>query len=249
MVAKEDKPVLFSSFFEQKKTIETLIEESRADGDYYLLLIISVFITSLGLIYDNIVVVVGAMLIAPILFPVLALGMGIVTAGRESIKRSLRILGISVLGGVALSFITAFLFNHSGQSELLILMSEPNIAFFFVAFFSGVVASYSWVKQDVSSTLPGVAITVSLVPPLSALGVSLAVLSRDVFTGAFFILIINIFGIVLASSVTFSLFGFSNLARYERRKIEEEKEKAEESKQATGREKHSTASSEEPPKT
>jgi uncharacterized hydrophobic protein (TIGR00271 family) len=220
----KSKPVLFSSFFEQRKTIETLLEESRADGDYYLLLAISVFITSLGLIYDNIIVVVGAMLIAPILFPVLALGMGVVTAGRESIKRSLRILAISIFGGAALSFLTAFLFNYSESSELILLMSEPNIAFFFVAFFSGVVASYSWVKQSISSTLPGVAITVSLVPPLSALGVSLALLSRDVFSGAFFILVINLFGIVLAASVTFSLFGFSRLARFEQRKIEEEKE-------------------------
>lgn len=216
------KPILFTSFFEQRKSVEHLVEESRADGDYYLFLTFGAFITTLGLLINNPVVIVGAMLVAPILFPILALGMGVVTASKEAISRSIRNLAKSIVLIVIVSALTAFLINQTEVTEQLVLVSTPNFLFFLIAFFSGVVAAFSWVKQNVSATLPGVAITVSLLPPISAVGIAMTLGMRDVFSGSLMLFLINLLGIALASVVVFSLFGFSSLGRYQDEKIEEE---------------------------
>ncbi|PIP87368.1 hypothetical protein COW81_00635 [Candidatus Campbellbacteria bacterium CG22_combo_CG10-13_8_21_14_all_36_13] len=216
------KSVLGASFFDKKKTIETLIEESRVSATFYLYLSFGAFISALGLLLDNPIVIVGAMLIAPILFPILSLGMGIVTSSRDAIRRSLKNLFKSSLITILIAFITSFLVNKPEITHQLVLVSTPNFLFFLVAFFSGIIAAFSWVKQDASSTLPGIAITVSLVPPLSAIGVAISLLSRDVFAGSMMLFLMNLIGIVLASILVFSLFGFSGLQKLQDKKIQEE---------------------------
>lgn len=222
------EPILFSNFFEKRKSIENLVEESRADGDYFLFLIFAAFITTLGLLIDNPIVIVGAMLVAPILFPLLALGMGIVTTSQEAIVRSLKNIFKSIVIIVIVSLLTAFIINKRDIGSQLLLSSTPNFIFFLIAFFSGVVASFSWVKQNVEQTLPGVAVTVTLLPPLSALGVSITFLNQEMFSGSLLLFVINLLGIVLASVVMFSLFGFSSLSKLQDKKIEEEEDKKEE---------------------
>jgi uncharacterized membrane protein len=71
------RPVFFTNWLQQKKTIETLVEESHADSHFFVLLSFASLITTLGLIIGNALIVVGGILVAPLLYPVLALGMGI----------------------------------------------------------------------------------------------------------------------------------------------------------------------------
>jgi len=217
-----EKPVFSSSFFQQKKTIELLIKESRADGDFYLFLSFSSFIATLGLLLNNPIVIVGAMLVAPILVPILALGMGIVTASKGALRRSIIILIKSIVTVVLISFVTAFLLNQRETTEQLFLASKVNFIFFLVAFFSGIVASFSWIKQNVSLSLPGVAITVSLIPPLASVGIALSMFSREIFSGSLLLFLINLLGIVVASTVMFSLFGFARMQEVEDKEIEKE---------------------------
>lgn len=224
----DNNSVFKSGFFEQRKTIESLIEESRADGDFYLFVSFGVFITTLGLHIDNPIIVIGAMLITPILFPILALGMGVVTSSQESIRRSISILLKTLVVGILVSFITSFILNQHEMTEQIINASTPNLLYFFIAFASGVIASYSWVKQSISRNLPGVAISVALVPPLSAIGISLSLFSQNVFSGSVMLFIINLIGIVLASILVFSLFGFGGLRKIEEREIQNEKREVEE---------------------
>lgn len=175
---------------------------------------------------NNVIVVVGAMLVAPILFPILALGLGVVTASSDAISRALRIIGQSMATGAAVAFATAFLINASGFTEQLELLTEPNLfLYFLISFAAGIVASFSWVREDTALSFPGVAITVSLVPPLAAIGVSLAFLSMDLLIGAISLFVINLLGVVLASTVVFSLFGFSRVRAYQDKKIQEEEDK------------------------
>ncbi len=220
---KESQPVLWASFFQRRKTIETLTEESRANANFYIFLSFSAFISALGLLLDNPIVIVGAMLIAPILFPILSFGMGIVTSSRDAIMRSLKILWRAILVVFGVSFVTAFVVNEREVTEQLLLSSTPNFLFFLVAFFSGGIASFSWVKQNAPNILPGVAITVSLLPPLSAVGISVSLFSRDLFAGGLLLFVINLLGIVLSSIVIFSLFGFSRDQDIQEEEIEEEK--------------------------
>ncbi len=212
-----------SRIFEQKRTTEKLIEESQADTDFYLLLSSSVFITTLGLLINNPIVVIGAMLVAPILFPILALGLGVVTSSGEAIRRAISILGRSIGVGVAISFVTAFLIRTNGFTEQLELLVNPDLfIFFLISFAAGIVATFSWVDQKTALSFPGVAITVSLVPPLSAIGTALALLSTELFVGALLLFFVNLLGVVLASIMVFSFFGFSQVRAWQDERIREE---------------------------
>lgn len=214
-------------FFNQKRATKKLIDESRADADFYLLLSCAALITALGLLMDNVIVIVGAMLVAPILFPILALGLGVVTDSRDAIWRALKILVKTVVVGVGIAAVTSFMFGISTlvEHEQLTLLTNPDLlSYFFISFAAGLVASYAWVSEETAMTLPGVAISVSLVPPLAAIGVSLALLSDDLLIGSILLFLINLLGVVLASVVIFSLFHFNKLRAYQDKKIHEEAE-------------------------
>lgn len=214
-------------FFNQKRATKKLIDESRADADFYLLLSCAALITALGLLMDNVIVIVGAMLVAPILFPILALGLGVVTDSRDAIWRALKILVKTVVVGVGIAAVTSFIFGISTlvEHEQLTLLTNPDLlSYFFISFAAGLVASYAWVSEETAMTLPGVAISVSLVPPLAAIGVSLALLSDALLIGSMLLFLINLLGVVLASVVIFSLFHFNKLRAYQDKKIEEEAE-------------------------
>lgn len=223
---EQSDSVFWASLFEQKKTLQKLIEESRADGDFYLLLIISSFISTLGLILDNTIIVIGGMLVAPLLFPILSLAMGITTANKNSIIRSSNIILKSIFTIFFIALITSFLFRNvaSGVSEKNILLQniEPNLIFFLVSFAAGVAAAYTWVKQNLSSALPGIAVTVALIPPISAISIGLIYYDSAIVSGALALFIINIFGITISALIVFSLFGFSKLQKEEEKLIQQE---------------------------
>lgn len=217
------KSVFITNFFEQKRTLESLIEESKAGSPFYLMISVSAFVTTLGLIINSPIIIIGGMLVAPLLFPILALGMGITTSSSDVLVRTAKTMLKSVALVFFISYIAAFIFNAREITYQMQLASDPNLLFFLVAFASGIIGAYAWAKETITSTLPGVAVTVSLIPPLSLTGVSLALFSKALFTGSLTLFLVNLLGIVAASAIVFSLFGFSGLQRVAEKKIEEEK--------------------------
>jgi uncharacterized hydrophobic protein (TIGR00341 family) len=225
-MAEEEKQskesVLWASFFEQKNSLEKLIEESRADSNFYFFLSISSLITTLGLLTDNVVVVIGGMLVAPLLYPILSLSMGITTSNLGSIVRSLKTIGKSVLLVLIISILTSIFFG-AGEITQKLLITPPSIpAFFLVAFAAGLAAALAWVRQNLSASLPGVAVAVALIPPLAAMGISIPFVDRTLLLGAVTLFIANLFGISLAALIIFSLFGFSRFQKEEKELIQKE---------------------------
>lgn len=218
-----DEAVFWTSFFEQKKSLEKLIEESREDSSFYLFLSISAFITTLGLILDNGIIVIGGMLVAPLLYPILSLSMGITTSNKDSITRSLSIILKATLTIFLISFISTFLFGGDVADQEILLLLNVSLPFFLVSFSAGIAAAYSWVKQNLSAALPGVAIAVALIPPISAAGIGLAYLDSNLVASSITLYIANLLGISLAGLIIFSLFGFSRLHREEDKLIQREK--------------------------
>lgn len=221
------KPVFLTNFFEQKKTVETLSEESRADADFYLFLGASAIITTLGLVLDSSIAVIGGMLVAPLLFPILSLGMGVTTSSKEAIARSFKIILQSIGLVLAFSVALAFLTKANGATEVMQLASEATTGHFLIAIVAGTVASFSWVKQDINATLPSIAVSVSLIPPLTTVGIGISVLDQSIIAGASFLFILNLLGITLASVIIFSLFGFSNMHTVQEKIIEKEQKEEE----------------------
>lgn len=215
--------VFWASFFQQKKTLQKLIEESRADGDFYLLLIVSSFISTLGLVMDSVIILIGGMLVAPLLFPILSLAMGITTTNKDSVTRSLTIILKSIFTVFFVALITSFLFRQNVAEETILLENiHPTLMLFLASFAAGIAAAYTWVKQNLSSALPGIAVTVALIPPLAAVGVGLTQVDPYVVSGALTLFLINLLGITVSSLIVFSLFGFSRLQEEEEKLIRQE---------------------------
>lgn len=209
---------------DKRTTVERLIEDSRTDRDYYLLMIISTMITTMGLVLGNTSVVIGGMLISPFLTPLLSLGLSIITNNQESLQRSLKAIGKSLVFVLGVAFATAFIIgvNDPGNIEI-VSRAKPSLVYLYIAILSGVGATYAWVRPKISASIPGIAVAIALVPPLCVVGIGMAQLDRTLATGAFQMFLVNVLGIVGSSTILFSLFGFHDMREVEDKKILEEK--------------------------
>lgn len=210
---------------EKRTMVKRLIEESRTSRDYYLLMVISTMISTMGLVLGNASVVIGGMLISPLLTPLLSLGLSIITNNRDALFRSLRAIGKSLAVVLGVSFVTAFVvgLNYNLVNTEIISRAKPSLLYLYIAILSGIGATYAWVRPKISASLPGIAVAIALVPPLSVVGIGMAQFDRAVAMGALQMFIINVIGIVGSSTVLFSLFGFHDMRGEEERMIAEEK--------------------------
>ncbi len=205
------------------KAIEELIEESRVDFDFILNLVISSFIITIGLVVGQIPIVIGGMLIAPLLFPILSLGLSLATFNLKGIRRAfLGVVIASSIGIAASYFIANFLEGAEFRGQNILISLTPSFLGFVVAFLSGISAAYAWIKKDYSVILPGVAIVVALVPPLCAAGIALAVSDRQLFENFILVYFLNLIGIVLASFLVFLFAGISKVKKIEQVVLEKE---------------------------
>lgn len=217
---------------DKKVTVKRLIDESRTTRDYYFLLIISTLITTMGLLLDSPAVVIGGMLISPLLTPLLALGLGIITNNRLSIARAVFNIARSVGVVLGVSFLTAFIIGvREPVSGEIFQRTRVTLPYLYIAILSGVAATYAWIKPKISTSLPGVAVAIALVPPLCVTGIGLSIFDRFFVTGSLQLFLINLIGIVGSATVLFSLFGFHDMRETEKLEITEEKVEQEKQKQ------------------
>ena len=190
-------------------------------GTNMIVLIIAIFIASLGLNTNSTAVIIGAMLISPLMGPIIGIGMAVGIQDFELMKRSFRNLMAAAFFSVITSCIY-FLISpvNEGHSELL-ARTSPTIYDVFIGFFggaAGIIAIGSKVKGNV---IPGVAIATALMPPLCTVGYGLATFQMNYFFGALFLFFINSVFIALATTVGVKLMkyhirDFSNPQRAKR---------------------------------
>lgn len=190
-------------------------------GTNILILIIAIFIASLGLNTNSTAVIIGAMLISPLMGPIIGLGLAVGIQDFDLMKRSFRNLMMATLFSVATSTVYFLISPVSeGHSELL-ARTSPTIYDVFIGFFggaAGILAIGSKVKGNV---IPGVAIATALMPPLCTVGYGLATFQMHYFFGALFLFFINSVFIACATTVGVRLMkykvkDFSNPARAKR---------------------------------
>lgn len=213
------------------KFCSSLIDSSSPRADLYFLVILSTLIVALGLLADNVILVIGGMLVTPLLSPILAIALGIVINDYKVIRRSARIFLVAFIFAFLVAFIVG-LFSSVQLGEInLIKVMMPSLFTFFVALVAGLAAGYTWVKPNLNSALPGVAITVTLIPPLTAVGLAAADMDWLIFNNVLKTLLLNIFGIIVASLIVFSLMDFYKVKE---RVLEEVKEEEKEIKKEKG---------------
>lgn len=195
----------------KEKAVAKLIDHSFPSIDFYLMVLLSVAMASFGLIINSTAVIIGSMLIAPVLHPILSFAMGFVVFNDSLTYQSLGTLFKSVLLSLATAFVVGALFaTKAGVQDTFEIMSRVTIeaSHVFVAVIAGFASAFALVKSKLTETIPGIAISVSLVPPLAVAGIGLSVFDMAVFRGALSLFVINVIGVIVASSLVFSLMNF-----------------------------------------
>lgn len=192
---------------------KVLRENSRVSASFIIMMILSTLIATFGLFADSSPVIIGAMILAPIISPIVSFSMGMVRYEVTMLKKAI----VTILAGTIVC-----LFFSAGVTLLVplrILTSEisarlsPNLLDLGIAVASGVAAAYAHADEEIARSLAGVAIAVALVPPLAVAGIGIGWLDWEVFSGAFLLYLTNLAGIIMFAGITFLLLGFAPFKR------------------------------------
>lgn len=203
----------FNGFLIPQKDAEDAIREDVTfRGTNIVILVLAIFIASLGLNTNSTAVIIGAMLISPLMGPIIGIGLGIGIQDFELLKRALR----NLLIAAAFSMLTStiyFLISPvaEGHSELL-ARTSPTIYDVLIGFFGGGAGIVAICSRSKGNVIPGVAIATALMPPLCTAGYGLATLQMHYFFGATYLFIINSIFIGLATFLGVKLFKFTPVA-------------------------------------
>ncbi|WP_347156800.1 TIGR00341 family protein [Pontibacter chitinilyticus] len=209
IIGKPLSLIYHASTEEFRDLFKVLRDNSTASSTYLTLMILSTLLATLGLFSNSSPVIIGAMILAPLMGPIISLSMGVLRQEKKLMLNSARTIGM----GLLLSYLAAIMLTlltplHTMNHEIVARI-RPNLLDLGVAIVSGIAGAYAHAREDVAKTLAGVAIAVALVPPLAVSGIGIGWADWDVFTGALLLFATNLAGIVLAGTATFMLLGFS----------------------------------------
>ncbi len=226
------KNVLFESTdTDKEQAIEKIINSSSPRKTFFFMLAAAVIIATAGLALDNVAVVIGAVLVAPMLSPLLSLSLGIVMSDFKVIARSAKVIVQAIALTLLIAFVISWLIEFSPLANRMIAQLQPSLAYFYIALAAGFAASLAVVRPDLSEYVPGTIIAVALVPPLSGIAIGLRAWQLPIAVDALELFILNLVGIVLASVVVFSLIGFYEQRQDVNRAISREEKVLEEEKE------------------
>jgi uncharacterized hydrophobic protein (TIGR00271 family) len=201
--------VSHASTDEYKDLFTQLRENARPSQNYMVLMTLSIILATLGIFANSSPVIIGAMILAPLMSPIISLSMGVLRQDRSLIKNSLISVGVGLLLGYFFAILLTFITPINNMNIEITSRIKPNIIDLGIAVISGAAGAYAHSREEIAKTLAGVAISVALVPPLAVSGIGLAWLNWEVFFGAFLLLLTNLTGMVLAGALTFLFTGYS----------------------------------------
>jgi len=187
---------------------------------YWILLILSAIIGASGVVVDSTATVIGAMIIAPLMTPILGVVLASVLGDEKNLRRSILML---VLGALAVIVVAVMIGQFEPEPIVAATNGEvasrvsPGLFDLVAALGVGVVASLSLVRRDVSATLPGVAVAISLVPPLVVAGLALESGAGGEAFGAVLLFVTNVTAILGTGIMVMALYGVRRRRRLEER--------------------------------
>jgi len=192
------------------RLLGSLKEAAAAPFSYWLLLILSVLMATTGLFQNAAPTIIGAMILAPLMGPIISLSMGVLRFDTILLRFSGRTLILSLITALLTSALLAWFLPFGHVTEQIAMRTHPTLLDLAVAILSGIAAAYGFSDSKVGQSLAGVAIAVALVPPLSVAGIGIGWGSWELFSGAFLLFLANFAGIILAAGATFYLLGYSS---------------------------------------
>ena len=190
---------------------KNLREESKLNQNFMVLLILATMIATFGLFINSSSVIIGAMLLAPLMQPIVSLSMGVLRQDASLELNGAKTIAIGVFAVLATAAIIALFTPIERLTSEMAGRLSPTILDLFVAIVSGAAAAYAKSNEKILGSLAGVAIAVALVPPIAVAGIGLGWADWHMFSTAFLLFITNLVGIVLAAAFTFAILGFSPL--------------------------------------
>ena len=178
-----------------------LIGGAKIKGPALVTLILSIFIASIGLNMNSTAVVIGAMLISPLMGPILAIGFGFATLNFTVVKSGILRLSLQITIAVLASALYFYISPVQTATSELLARTEPNIFDVFIAIFGGLAGIIGQTRKTLDNVIPGVAIATALMPPLCTAGYGLASGNWNYFFGASYLFFINTFFIFFAAFI------------------------------------------------
>lgn len=193
-------------------TVEAIKKDIPFKGATAWILVCSIFVASIGLNANSTAVVIGAMLISPLMGPILGIGLSIAINDVDTLRRSLINLGTMIVLSLLTAFLFFYLFPLSEDTSELLGRVKPDIRDVLIAFFGGLALIIARTKKGtIASVIFGVAIATALMPPLCTAGYGLAKGNWQYFGGAMYLFTINTIFIALATFVVLKVLRFPML--------------------------------------
>ena len=193
---------------DEKTAVEAVMDGVSFKGSNIIILIIAIFIASLGLNTNSAAVIIGAMLISPLMGPIIGMGFGVGTYDFDLIKRSFRNLAVAAMFSVLASALYFFISPVSEGRSALLARTSPTIYDVLIGFFGGLAGIVALACKKKGNVIPGVAIATALMPPLCTAGYGIATWQLQYFFGAFYLFLINSIFIGFATTVGVKFLGF-----------------------------------------
>ncbi|WP_188051316.1 TIGR00341 family protein [Flavobacterium sp. GP15] len=190
---------LHSGEEDRLKVLENVKANISFRGSNFWILACAIVVASVGLNVNSTAVVIGAMLISPLMGPIVGAGFGLGIYDFNLLKKALKNLLIATIVGLVVSTIYFYLSPFKETQSELLSRTSPNIYDIFIAFFGGLVGVIAITRVEKGNPIPGVAIATALMPPLCTAGYGLAIGNMGFFFGAIYLYIINCVFICIAT--------------------------------------------------
>ena len=219
LIKAKNRRVPFFTYASEERFKDLFIalrDDATLNSQYVVLMLLSTVLATVGLYLNSASVIIGAMLLAPLMAPIISLAMGLLRHDQKLLKQSV----LKIISGVFLALIASALLTlispyqpFTGEMQARI---NPTVLDLTVAIAAGIAGAYTKSFKEILQSLAGVAIAVALVPPLAVAGVGLGRLDLYIFSEAFLLFSTNLIGIVVAATLTFRLLGYSSAVHNKR---------------------------------
>jgi uncharacterized hydrophobic protein (TIGR00271 family) len=194
---------------ERQELYNAILDEGSLDPEYLTMLALAALIALLGLLQNSAAVIIGAMLISPLMNPILSAALALTLGDGRLGRKSAIVVAISVAGAIAITWLIAWLVPLKQPTPEILARTSPNLLDLGIAVLSGLAGTLSLRSHKASvMILPGVAIAVAVIPPLAVVGYAFSAHQFNAAGGAFLLFVTNLVSIIISAAVVFLLMGF-----------------------------------------
>lgn len=192
---------------DQEAVIERIRGDSQLSGRYLFMTLMAAGIAVLGMLQSSPAVVIGAMLLSPLMSPIIGSGFALAIGDVEWLRRCAKVLAVGTAMAIAMATLLVVISPLQTVTPEIAARTRPSLFDLGVALFSALAGSYAMIRGR-EGIIVGVAIATALIPPLAAVGFGLGTLNLKVFGGALMLFVTNLMAISLASAVMARIYGF-----------------------------------------